>query len=381
MSGPHSAAVQVLTPADAPRLVAELKALRAEIARDIGPEDLRHLQRLSWMGRAFSALGYAACVLGPNLASVVLIALGRFTRWVVVAHSVLHKAYDEVGGGQPGWHARTFARGWRRFWDWFDWLEADDWQAQHNISHHCYVGDDRDPDRVAVNMAGLKDKPLFLRGLALLVTAATWKWSYYGPATRRARRGRSARTGSRARPHETSNPGWTPSNLFDRDMLLRAYLPYASVHFVLIPLLLVPLGRGAVLGALINSLLAEVVSNLHSFAIVAPTHTGLDIPTFEGHARGVEEYCVRQIVGSVNYDSAGPVTDFLQGYMGYQIEHHLWPDLPLRQYPRVAKRVEALCREHGLVYRRQSVWRRIAEMVRAVGSETRVPVCKIALPE
>ncbi|WP_437931744.1 fatty acid desaturase [Sorangium sp. So ce291] len=363
---------------DARRLMAGIKALRARVAARTGPEDLRHIKRLSWLGRAFSAAGYATSALGPNPVSMVLIALGRFARWVVIAHPVLHKAYDGVAAGDPAWHSRTFARGRRRLWDWLDWLQADAWQAQHNVAHHCYTGDERDPDRLAVNMAWLKRKPRLVRALALLLTACTWKWIYYGPATRSALRRRRERAGE-APPQERTSAGWSPSALLDREMLLRSYLPYTLVHFVLLPLAFLPLGRWAALGVLVNSLAAELLSNLHSFAVIAPTHTGLDIPIFEGAARSREEYYVRQIVGSVNYESPGGAADFLHGYMGYQIEHHLWPDLPLRQYREVAREVEALCGEVGLPYRRDSIWRRIAEMVRAVVSDEEVQVARVAI--
>ncbi|WP_437593719.1 fatty acid desaturase family protein [Sorangium sp. So ce1000] len=360
------------------RLTAGIKAIRARVTARTGAEDLRHIKRLSLLGRVFSAVGYALSALGPNPISMVLIGLGRFARWVVVAHPVLHKAYDGLAGGDPAWNSRTFARGRRSLWDWFDWLDADAWQAQHNVSHHCYTGDERDPDRVAVNMAWLKSKPKVVRALALLLTACTWKWIYYGPATRSALRRRHERA-AEAAPEGRERATWSPSVLLDREMLLRSYLPYALVHFVLLPLAFLPFGRGAAIGVLVNSLVAELLSNLHSFAVIAPTHTGLDIPIFEGAARSREEYYVRQIVGSVNYESPGSAADFMHGYMGYQIEHHLWPDLPLRRYPEVAREVEALCREVGLPYRRDSVWRRIAEMVRAVISDEEVQAARVAI--
>ncbi|WP_438020552.1 fatty acid desaturase [Sorangium sp. So ce315] len=387
-----AARTTALSAEEARRLMAGLKALRARVTARTGPDDLRHIKRLSRLGRALSAAGYATSALGPNPVSMVLIGLGRFARWVVVAHPVLHRAYDGIAAGDPAWHSRTFARGRRRPWDWFDLLQADAWQAQHNVAHHCYTGDERDPDRLAVNMAWLKRKPKLVRALALLLTACTWKWIYYGPAARRALQRRRERGAADARPQgraqaaeappqEREGGSWSPRALLDSEMLLRAYLPYVLVHFVLLPLAFLPLGRGAALGVLVNSLVAELLSNLHSFAVIAPTHTGLDIPVFEGAARSREEYYVRQIVGSVNYESPGAAADFLHGYMGYQIEHHLWPDLPLRQYREVARAVESLCREVGLPYRRDSVRRRIAEMIRAVVGDEEVQTARVAIAD
>lgn len=356
----------------------EVDALRARIQSRLGAADLGHGRRISWVGRLLSAAGYGLCVLGLNPFSVLLIALGRFTRWVLVAHTVLHRGYDKVAGGAPAWHSKSFARGGRRWWDWFDWLQADDWQAQHNVDHHCYVGDERDPDRVAENLEWMKARPKWFRAMVLLALASTWKWTYYGPATRRATLRRSTRSVGQ---HEEVTSGWSPKALLDREMLVRSYLPYALVHFAIIPCAFFPLGWKVVLGALANSLLAELLVNLHAFAVVGPTHTGVDIPIFQGKARNRGEFFVRQVLGSVNYRSSGPVSRFLQGYMGYQIEHHLFPDLPLSQYPLVQAETEALCMKYGIPYRKHSVWKRIWEMIHAIVGDERAPTVYVAARE
>lgn len=358
--------------------VREVDALRARVHSGLGAADLNHGRRISWAGRLLSGVGYALCVLGVNPFSILLIALGRFTRWVLIAHTVLHRGYDKLAGNAPAWHSKSFARGPRRWWDWFDWIQAYDWQAQHNVDHHCYVGDERDPDRLAENLAWLKQRPKWFRALVLLALAATWKWTYYGPATRQAALRRSSQG---AGQQEEGASGWSPRALLDRELLVRSYLPYALVHFILIPCAFAPLGWKVAVGALVNSLLAEVLVNLHAFAVVGPTHTGVDIPIFQGKAQSREEFYVRQVLGSVNYRSKGPVSRFLQGYMGYQIEHHLWPDLPLRQYPRVQPEVEALCERYAIPYRKHPVWKRIWKMIHAVVGDERAATARLALKE
>ena len=57
-------------------------------------------------------------------------------------------------------------------------------------------------------------------------------------------------------------------------------------------------------------------------------------------------------------------------YLNYQIEHHLFPNLPMRQYRRIQPQVKALCAEFGLPYLQQSVWQRLVKMIQiAVGSK------------
>ncbi len=42
--------------------------------------------------------------------------------------------------------------------------------------------------------------------------------------------------------------------------------------------------------------------------------------------------------------------DFLMGDLNYQIEHHVWPDLPMLKYRQAAPRLKAICARHGVPY-------------------------------
>jgi len=50
----------------------------------------------------------------------------------------------------------------------------------------------------------------------------------------------------------------------------------------------------------------------------------------------------------------------LQGYLNYQIEHHVWPDLPMLKYRQAAPELKEICRRHGVPYVEESVFRRFA---------------------
>jgi fatty acid desaturase len=55
------------------------------------------------------------------------------------------------------------------------------------------------------------------------------------------------------------------------------------------------------------------------------------------------------MLGTANF-RAGPVLAFLSGNLCYQIEHHLFPDLPSNRYAQIAPRVRAVCASYGLPY-------------------------------
>ncbi|MFO0003392.1 MAG: fatty acid desaturase, partial [bacterium] len=97
---------------------------------------------------------------------------------------------------------------------------------------------------------------------------------------------------------------------------------------------------------------------MHSFLVIVPNHAGDDLYRFTTPSRGRRDFYVRQILGSANFRTGGDVNDFLHGFLNYQIEHHLWPDLPMRAYQRAQPEVKALCAAHGVPYVQQSVWRR-----------------------
>ena len=61
------------------------------------------------------------------------------------------------------------------------------------------------------------------------------------------------------------------------------------------------------------------------------------------------DWYLRQMLGTANFD-AGPLLAFASGNLCYQIEHHLFPDLPSNRYAQIAVRVRALCDKYDLPY-------------------------------
>ena len=61
------------------------------------------------------------------------------------------------------------------------------------------------------------------------------------------------------------------------------------------------------------------------------------------------EWYLRQMLGSANF-KGGPLLHILSGNLGFQIEHHLFPDLPSNRYAEIAVRVRALCEKYDMPY-------------------------------
>jgi fatty acid desaturase len=343
----------------------DLLALRAAVDERIGPADVAHLRKLERWGRACTALGYATAWIAPNPVSAFLLGQGSTFRWTVMAHHVAHRAFDGVPGAPERYTSKRFAAGARRLVDWLDWILPEAWRHEHNVLHHGHTGEEVDPDLVERNARAIREAswPLPIKYAAVAFYACTWKLTYYAPATFLARvraRERSAR--------EAPQPGdwfsvFSPARPEGREFLRRCVLPYAAVRFGAVPALFLPLGPAACANVLLNTIAAEIVTNAHTFLLVVPSHAGGDLCRFDGRAASRAEHHVRQVLGTANYTTGGDVTDFLHGFLNYQIEHHLFPDLPPLRYREIAPEVAAVCARHGLPYVQESVLRRAGKLL------------------
>lgn len=334
----------------------DLDALRARSMAEIGQQDLSHLRKMERWGRACSLAGWASAWIFPNPVSALLLAQGRTSRWAMVAHHILHRGYDRVPGIEPRHSSKGFAQGWRRLIDWNDWIDPEAWAFEHNQQHHYRLGEDADPDYVELNLDWLRDAKLPL-GFKLIVVAffaTTWKWSYYAPNTFRQLRGRKGK-----KPADRSELEPLASMFIKASFLRRCMIPYMLIQFAIVPLLFAPLGWWAVFSVLCNSLLAEFLTNLHSFLVITTNHAGEDLYAFDGSPGNRGEFYLRQVLGSTNFRTGSDFNDFLHGWLNYQIEHHLFPDLPMSQYQRIQPEVKALCAKHGVPYVQESVWIRL----------------------
>jgi fatty acid desaturase len=73
-------------------------------------------------------------------------------------------------------------------------------------------------------------------------------------------------------------------------------------------------------------------------------------------------------LGSANFEG-GPLLRFMSGNLCYQIEHHLFPDLPSNRLHEISVRVRELCTKYDLPYTTGSflsqygkTWRTIAKL-------------------
>lgn len=350
-------------------LAKDLDELRDELVANIGDEDRIHLLKMQRWIRGLKIVGYATAWIAPNPITVLALAQAKFSAWGMIGHHILHKGYDRVEGLPEHYHSTKFANGpWRRFRDWFDWMPPSGWHREHNVLHHYRLGEtNKDPDLVEDNLDWLRtlSAPVWLRKTLLWTMAALWKPFYYAPAciierereeVRRATDGEDDYKPSR-------KDAYSPFSQLGRKLWTESWLPLTGWNFIAIPLLFLPLGPWAVASVLINQLLAEVATNLQSFVMIVPNHAGDDIYRFDSRVDCKGEFYLHQITGSANMQTGSDLNDFAHGFLNYQIEHHLWPDLPMRKYQQAHKRVKAIAARHNIPYAQESVFKRVARTV------------------
>ena len=338
-----------------------LNALERHYLNSSTQRDFKHLLAKERMGRAFTLAGFGLALVHPLLGAVGF-CVGLLSRWLL-AHHVLHGGYDRVPGIPKRYTSRGFAQGHRRWLDWFDWIPPQAWSHEHNLLHHYYTNEVKDPDLLEANarlMRGWRI-PVFLKWSALFLIACTWKLTYYSVNVLNHL---EAKAGG-SKPIKPI----TLTNFYDlRLPLVRKWirvciLPYFSVHFVVLPLLFLPLGWWAVGSVFWARVLGELLHNLHMFLVIVPNHAGEDVTRFEGRFQGRGEFYRRQILGTANYQCGNEWLDYSQMWLNYQIEHHLFPRLTMLQYREVQPKVKALCAEHGLPYIQENLFRRVVKMV------------------
>lgn len=145
--------------------------------------------------------------------------------------------------------------------------------------------------------------------------------------------------------------------------------PYFLLHFFVLPLPLLFIGQyvgreDMYVNAVKNLFYAELLTNLHGFVAVVTNHAGDDMYRFRGGCRPFSgSFYLRQVLASVDFAYGSDLTDFLHGWLNYQIEHHMWPNLSMLSYQKAAPLVQEICGRHGVPYIKENVFWRVKKTV------------------
>ncbi|AWN17201.1 acyl-CoA desaturase [Salinisphaera sp. LB1] len=337
-----------LSEADLTAFGQALDQIRDDVMSDLGERDARYILRVLRTQRASEVAGRAllfAGLLPPAwLAGTSLLALSKILENMEIGHNVMHGQWDWMN--DPALDSATY--------EWDNTCPSAQWKHSHNYVHHTFtniVDLDRDLGytllRVSEDQAW---EPRFLAqpGIALLL-AAFFQWGVALHDLEFERLGR--------------DKSW-------KDMRAQAGQILAKVRgqllkdYLLFPTLAGPLFAPVLAG----NLSANFTRNIWSFLIIFCGHFTDEVEMYD-RAEATDEsrgqWYLRQLLGSSNLTGSVPF-HVLSGHLSYQIEHHLFPDMPSHRYREIAPRVQALCAEYGINYNTGSLARQAGGVARRI---------------
>jgi linoleoyl-CoA desaturase len=344
-----------LSDEDIENLGRELDAIRQQILDSRGERDANYIRKVIDFQRKLE-LGSRAILLFSLfppawLAGTVGLSVAKIVENMEIGHNVMHGQWDWMRDNKI--HSTT--------WEWDNASPADMWKHSHNEIHHTYtnvVGKDEDLGYGIMRVdEDQRWVPFYLaQPLWNFINACLFE---YGIAAYDLKIGKYLK-------------GKTDKEEFRRQgrHVLRKIRKQATKDYLLHPLLSGP----SAVTTLTANLTANLVRNLWTHSVIMCGHFPEGVQTYEkksidGETRG--EWYLRQMLGSANI-SGNPLLHFMTGNLSFQIEHHLFPDLPSNRYQEIAPKIQDLFERYGLTYV-------TGPMVKQVGSAWK-KVFRLSLP-
>ena len=332
-----------LTAEDVEELGRELDALREQILASRGERDAAYIRRIIDVQRKLE-LGSRAVLLFSLfppawLAGTVGLSISKILENMEIGHNVMHGQWDWMR--DPKIHSTS--------WEWDNASPSDMWKHSHNQIHHTFtnvLGRDNDLGYGIMRVDEDQRWTPFYLGQPLwnFVNACFFE---YGIAAYDLEIGKYLK-------------GRKDKETFvkERAAVLAKIKRQAARDYLLHPLLSGPsffhtLGANAT---------ANLVRNLWTHSVIMCGHFPEGVETFEktsidGETRG--EWYLRQMLGAANI-TGGEATHLMTGNLSFQIEHHLYPDLPSNRYKEIAPQIQDLFERYGLTYASGSLPRQLA---------------------
>ncbi len=322
-----------LTAADVEELGRELDAIRTDIEESRGERDARYIRRAIQLQRALAVGGRIALFNSRNkfawAAGTGMLAAAKIIENMELGHNITHGQWDWMN--DPEIHSTE--------WEWDTTSPTVHWKKSHNYIHHKYTNVLDLDDDIGYGIMRLTRDQKWERWMIgnpiynlLLGTLFEWGVALHGVETTKWRKGEKSMAEVRK----------------DLRIIGRKVGKQVGKDYIVFPALS---GRNwkHTLGA---NAVANLIRNYWSYMVIFCGHFPDGAEKFtkeEFEQETPAEWYLRQMLGSANFH-AGPIMAFMSGNLCYQIEHHLFPDLPSNRYAEISQRVQALCDEYDLPY-------------------------------
>ena len=345
-----------LTDADIESLGVELDAIRQDFEDTRGERDSRYIHRTIAAQRALEVAGRVMLAASSRRsawwAGTVTLGVAKIVENMEIGHNVMHGQWDWMN--DPEIHSST--------WEWDMSGASKHWRYTHNFMHHKYtniLGMDDDVGYGTLRVSrDQRWKPFNLGNLLLntiLALGFEWGVGLQHLELGKMSKGRDDRGATRVRMREFAAKAGR--------QVVKDYVAYPALTSVS--------PAATYRSTLTANAVANVIRNVWSNAVIFCGHFPDGAEKFtKTDMVGESKYRKKasELVDKANFD-AGPTLAFMSGNLCYQIEHHLYPDLPSNRLSEIAVRVRAVCDKYDLPYTTGSfllqygkAWRTIAKL-------------------
>ena len=344
-----------LTPEQLEVFGQELDAIRARVVADLGERDADYINKVIRAQRGLEVAGRALLFLGflppAWIGGTAALSLSKILDNMEIGHNVMHGQYDWMK--DPRLNGKTF--------EWDTACPGDQWRHSHNYMHHTHT-----------NIVG-KDRDIGY-GILRMSEEERWHPYYLGNPLYAALLAVFFQYGVALHDLEAERLAAGETTLAEKRGMLgdiwRKVRGQTLKDYVLFPLLSGP----SLPFVLAGDATANLARNLWSFTIIFCGHFPDGTQQFteeqaENETRG--EWYYRQLLGSANL-TGGKLFHILAGNLSFQIEHHLFPDLPAHRYAEISTEVSEITERYRIPYNTGSLPRQFGSVVRKIG--------KLALP-
>jgi fatty acid desaturase len=337
-----------LSPEQLDALGREFDAIHDEVYADLGDRDARYIRSTIKLHRQLVLAARALLLQSQRrpfwLAGTTALSLAKILENMEIGHNVMHGQWDWMN--DPDINSQS--------WDWDTASPADAWRHSHNYEHHTYTnirGKDRDLGYEIMRIdPHQKWHPVYLaQPLYNLLLMGFFEW---GVAVHDLNRG-AIHSGEKSKAQVVEELKAIGAKA--RDQIVKDYVAFPALS----ALAGLVSSRGSAKAArrsfsstLKANFTANIVRNVWSYSIIFCGHFPDQTYTFSEDEVADESrggFYVRQLLGAANIDG-GPLFHLLAGNLSFQVEHHLFPDMPSSRYAEIAPRVRDICRRYGLPY-------------------------------
>ncbi len=320
-----------LSETDLEALEAELDAVRRGIEASLGEKDRAYIRRVIALQR-FLDLTARLTIAGTRskvgwVLGTGALAVAKSIENMELGHNIGHGQWDWMN--DPEVHSTT--------WEWDMAGVSSQWRYSHNYRHHMFT-----------NVLGVDDDLGF--GVLRVSRDQKWQRNHLFQPLRNVLLAIMFEWGIAAHglhsEHERAETGAEKKAI--TRALIRKMARQVGKDYVFFPALTLRRWRRT----LKANLAANLLRNVWAYVVIACGHFADGAEKFTPAALVGEtkpEWYLRQMLGTANFD-AGPALALLSGNLCYQIEHHLFPDLPSNRYAQIARQVRAICANYDLPY-------------------------------